>query len=85
MTRQEQDLFATRSQNKAEQAQKSNYFEKEIIPVNIQTRKETLTITKDEFPRHGTTYQALEKLRPAFVTVCMMFFTALSFTKMIEN
>lgn len=67
ISRKEQDIFSTKSQNKAEQAQKLKYFQKEIVPVQVQTRKEILTITEDEFPRHGTTCEALEKLRPAFI------------------
>ena len=66
ISRQEQDDFSCASQNKAEAAQKANRFADEIIPVNIENKKGNIVIDKDEFPRHGTTVDALAKLRPAF-------------------
>ena len=66
ITRVEQDTFAASSQNKAEAAQKSGRFKDEIVPVTIKTRKGDVVVDTDEFPRHGTTVEALAKLRPAF-------------------
>ncbi len=66
ITRQEQDHFAAWSQNKAEEAQKAGRFKQEIIPVTIKSRKGDICIDEDEYPRHGTTSEALAKLRPAF-------------------
>ena len=66
ITRAEQDTFAAGSQNKAEAAQKSGRFKDEIVPVTIKTRKGDVVVDTDEFPRHGTTVEALGKLRPAF-------------------
>lgn len=66
ISRQEQDEFATLSQNKAETAQKNNRFSDEILPITITKRKEEVVFNNDEFIRHGTTYDALAKLRPAF-------------------
>ena len=66
ITRGEQDAFAAGSQNKAEAAQKSGRFKDEIVPVTITTRKGDVVVDTDEFPRHGTTVEALAKLRPAF-------------------
>ena len=66
ITRGEQDAFAAGSQNKAEAAQKSGRFKDEIVPVTVKTRKGDVVIDTDEFPRHGTTAEALGKLRPAF-------------------
>ena len=66
ITRLEQDAFAASSQNKAEAAQKSGRFKDEIVPVTIKTRKGDVVVDTDEFPRHGTTAEALAKLRPAF-------------------
>ncbi|MGH6947782.1 MAG: acetyl-CoA C-acetyltransferase [Kiloniellales bacterium] len=66
LTRDEQDAFAAASQQKAEAAQKSGRFEDEIVPVTISTRKGDVTVASDEYPKHGTTKEALAKLRPAF-------------------
>ncbi|MCP5162627.1 MAG: acetyl-CoA C-acetyltransferase [Hahellaceae bacterium] len=67
ISRAEQDEFAVDSQQKAEAAQKANRFAEEIIPVSIPQRKgEPLIVTQDESPRHGTTLEALSKMRPAF-------------------
>ncbi|HTH99000.1 MAG TPA: acetyl-CoA C-acetyltransferase [Stellaceae bacterium] len=66
LTREEQDTFALASQQKAEAAQKSGRFDAEIVPVTIETRKGPVTVAADEQPRHGTTMEALQKLRPAF-------------------
>jgi len=66
ITRLEQDAFAASSQNKAEAAQKSGRFKDEIVPVTVKTRKGDVVVDTDEFPRHGTTAEALAKLRPAF-------------------
>ena len=66
ISRDEQDEFAARSQQRAEAAQKANKFKEEIIPVILKTRKGDLTFGKDEYPRHGTTTDTLATLRPAF-------------------
>jgi acetyl-CoA C-acetyltransferase len=67
ITRAEQDNFAAASQQKAEAAQKSGRFKDEIVPVTIATRKGDVVVDADEYPRHGTTAEALAKLRPAFL------------------
>ncbi|WP_421880350.1 acetyl-CoA C-acetyltransferase [Pacificispira sp.] len=66
LTREEQDEFAVASQNKAEAAQKAGKFKDEIAPVTIKTRKGEVTVSDDEYPKHGTTIDNLAKLRPAF-------------------
>jgi acetyl-CoA C-acetyltransferase len=66
ITRQQQDELAQRSQNRAEAAQKSGRFKDEIIAVKIATRKGDVIVDTDEFPRHGTTLEALAKLKPSF-------------------
>jgi acetyl-CoA C-acetyltransferase len=66
ITRQQQDAFAVASQNKAEAAQKSGRFKDEITPVTIKTRKGDIVVDADEYPKHGTTLDAISKLRPAF-------------------
>ncbi|SET65961.1 acetyl-CoA C-acetyltransferase [Oceanicella actignis] len=67
ITREMQDEFAVASQNKAEAAQKAGKFDEEIVPVVVKTRKGEVTVDRDEYIRHGTTLEALAKLRPAFV------------------
>ena len=66
LTRDEQDEFAAASQNKAEAAQKAGRFVDEITPVTYSTRKGDITVSDDEYPKHGTTVESLGKLRPAF-------------------
>lgn len=67
ISREEQDAFAARSQQKAEAAIKSGRFKDEIVPVEIpQRRGEPIIFDTDEFPRFGTTVEALAKLKPAF-------------------
>ena len=55
ISRDEQDAFATNSQNKAEDAQKAGRFKDEIIPVTIKTRKGDVVVDQDEYIRPGTT------------------------------
>jgi acetyl-CoA C-acetyltransferase len=66
ITREEQDQFATASQNKAEAAKKAGKFKDEILPFTIKTKKGDVVVDTDEFIRDGVTYDALAKLRPAF-------------------
>ncbi|MBV8765784.1 MAG: acetyl-CoA C-acetyltransferase [Hyphomicrobiales bacterium] len=66
ITREDQDKFATHSQNKAEAAQKAGRFKDEIVPVTVKSRKGDVVVENDEYIRHGATYDAMTKLRPAF-------------------
>lgn len=66
LTREELDKFAATSQQKAVAAQESGAFDKEIVPVEVKKKKETIVFTKDEGPRPGTTAEGIAKLRPAF-------------------
>ncbi|MFK4621696.1 acetyl-CoA C-acetyltransferase [Bradyrhizobium diazoefficiens] len=66
ITREEQDAFATSSQNKAEDAQKGGRFKDEIVPVTVKTRKGDVVVDQDEYIRPGTTQESLAKLKPAF-------------------
>ena len=66
ITRQEQDEFACRSQNRAEAAIKSGRFKDEIVPVTIKTRKGEIVVDTDEHPTFGTTMETLARLKPAF-------------------
>lgn len=67
VSREDQDLFAYRSQMKAAEARKSGRLAKEIVPVSIPRRKaDPLVFAEDEFIRPDTTPEVLAKLRPAF-------------------
>src|SRR5260221_5177335 len=66
ITRAQPDESAVASQNKAEVAQKAGKFKDEIVPVTVKTRKGDIVVDTDEHPKHGTTLDAIAKLRPAF-------------------
>ncbi|WP_336800887.1 acetyl-CoA C-acetyltransferase [Kaistia sp. MMO-174] len=66
ISREQQDAFATASQNKAEAAQKAGRFKDEITPFTISTRKGDIIVDQDEYIRAGATLEAVAKLRPAF-------------------
>jgi len=66
ITRQQQDEFAVKSQNKAEAAMKSGRFKDEIVPVTIKSRKGDVVVDTDEYPKAGVTMESIAKLRPAF-------------------
>ena len=64
LTREELDEFALKSQVKACAAIESGAFKKEIVPVEIKKKKETVIFDTDEGPRAGSTIEGLAKLRP---------------------
>ncbi|MGZ5918046.1 MAG: acetyl-CoA C-acetyltransferase [Methyloceanibacter sp.] len=66
ITREEQDKFATASQNKAEAAKKAGKFKDEIAPVTVKTRKGETVVSEDEYIREGAKVEDAAKLRPAF-------------------
>ena len=66
ISKDEQDKFATESQNKTENAKKNHYFDKEIIPIEIKSKKETINFNVDEVPRHGTSFEKINSLKPVF-------------------
>jgi len=66
VTREEQDEFAVKSQNKTEAAQKSGRFKDEIVAYEVPSRKGPVVFADDEFPRHGATMEAMKGLKPAF-------------------
>ena len=65
ISREDQDAFALESQNRAAAAIEGGYFADETVPVEVPTRKGTVTFDQDEHPR-ATSMEALAKLRPAF-------------------
>ncbi|KAL3423959.1 acetyl-CoA acetyltransferase [Phlyctema vagabunda] len=72
ISRESQDRYAAESYRRAEVAQKAGWFDDEIVPIVTEVKDpktgevKTITVTKDEGPRHGTTYESLAKIRPAF-------------------
>ena len=71
VSRQDQDTFACRSQEKAAAARSNRRFEREIVPVTTPPEKrggEPTLFAEDEFLRPDTTMEILAKLKPAFRT-----------------
>ena len=67
ITRDEQDAFALRSQQRAAAAIDSGRFDAELTPVEIKGRRgEPLALERDEHPRADTTIESLRKLAPVF-------------------
>lgn len=64
--REEQDQFALESHQKAAKAQDNGWFDEEIVPVLVKTRKEEFLFEKDETIRPDTSLERLGKLRPVF-------------------
>ena len=67
-----QDRYAAESYARAERAQRAGWFEDEIVPVRTLVKdaktgeSREVVLTKDEGPRWGTTFDSLQKVRPAF-------------------
>jgi 3-oxoadipyl-CoA thiolase len=68
VSREDQDAFALRSQQRATKAQASGFFAEEIVPVEVTGKKNSTIVSVDEHPRGDTTLEGLAKLRPAFRT-----------------
>ncbi len=66
ITRDQQDEFAVKSQNKAEAAQAAGKFKDEITSVTISTRKGDVVVDADEYIKKGVTADGIAKLKPAF-------------------
>lgn len=66
ISREEQDRFSLESHQKAVAAIETGRFEKEIVPVEIETRKGTTVVDTDEGPRKDTSIDILSRLKPAF-------------------
>ncbi|MFI6868475.1 acetyl-CoA C-acetyltransferase [Nocardia sp. NPDC050406] len=63
ISREDQDRWGVRSQNRAEEAIKSGFFEREISPVTL---PDGTVVTTDDGPRAGTTYEKISQLKPVF-------------------
>ena len=66
VTREEQDKFALKSQEKALKAQKDNKFKDEIINYKIKSKNAEINFNKDEHPREGISLESLSRLKPVF-------------------
>jgi len=66
ITREAQDAFALNSQKKAVTAIDAGRFADEICPVEVKTRKETITVSQDEYPNRGASLEKMASLKPAF-------------------
>ena len=66
VTREDQDKFALRSQEKALKAQVENKFKEEIVNFKIKSQKTESNFNKDEHPREGINLEALSRLKPVF-------------------
>ncbi|MGW4350877.1 acetyl-CoA C-acetyltransferase [Nocardia sp. NPDC004582] len=63
ISREDQDHWGVRSQNRAEEAIKSGFFEREITPVTL---PDGTIVTTDDGPRAGTSYEKISQLKPVF-------------------
>jgi 3-oxoadipyl-CoA thiolase len=67
VSREDQDAFAQRSQERASMAMTEGRFDEQIVPVRVsRPRAEPLVVDRDEHPRPDSTPEALARLRPAF-------------------
>ena len=66
ISREAQDMFAYRSQQKCAAAQAAGFFAREIAPITLKTRKGDVIIDTDEHPRADTTLEGLAKLKTPF-------------------
>jgi acetyl-CoA acyltransferase len=74
INREDQDMFAFKSHQKAAKAVESGLFDPELVPIDVEvleyvdgrTAKRQFTVKRDEGPRADTTLEALAKLKPAF-------------------
>src|SRR3546814_13268371 len=68
ITRDQQAAFAAASQQKAEAAQKAGRSKDESVPGTIKGRKGDTVVDAHRYPKHGTTLDPWQKLRPAILT-----------------
>lgn len=66
ISRDEQDEFALRSQQRATKAQAEGWFDSQIVPIEVRQGKNVATIAKDEHPRADSSMEGLRKLPPVF-------------------
>ena len=66
ISREDMDQFSAQSQARAAQAREAGYFKNQITPLELTTRRKTVTFDNDEFIRPETTTESLASLRAAF-------------------
>ena len=66
ISREDMDQFSAQSQARAAHAREAGYFKNQITPVELTTRRKTVTFDNDEFIRPETTTESLASLRAAF-------------------
>ncbi len=66
ISREECDAFGVRSQQKWAEAHEAGRFADEIVPVEVKSRRKTITVDRDEHPRAGASLEGLAKLPPVF-------------------
>lgn len=66
ITREAQDRFAFESHQKATAATAAGRFKEEIVPIEVKQKKGSFVVDSDEPIRSDTTFEALQKLKPAF-------------------
>ncbi len=66
ISRERQDMFAIRSQERAINAVDSGRFKDEIVPIEVKSRKSTVIVDTDEYQNRNTNLEKLNSLRPAF-------------------
>jgi len=66
VTREAADAYAAESQQRCQAARERGRFGREIVPVEVETRKGVVTVDADEHPRDGITAEKLARLSPVF-------------------
>lgn len=66
ISREEQDAFAAESHARATAAIEAGYFDEQIVPIELKSRKGTIVFDKDEHVKPGTSAESLGGMRPAF-------------------
>ena len=66
ISRSEQDEYAARSQQRAQAAWSIGAFDAEIVPLEVQDKRDTTVVSRDEHPRADVTPESLARLKPVF-------------------
>ncbi|GJL82044.1 MAG: acetyl-CoA acetyltransferase [marine bacterium B5-7] len=66
ISREDQDALAVESHHRAARAIQAGYFNEQILPIDVKSRRETISFTSDEHVRADVTAESLAKLRPVF-------------------
>ncbi len=66
ISRSEQDEYAARSQQRAQAAWSTGAFDAEIVPLEVQDKRDTTVVSRDEHPRADVTPESLARLKPVF-------------------